>query len=287
MTQPATAANLASGSSSGKTESVRGRGCSRGCRAGFTLLELSVVVLIIGILAALLSAAFATTKAKSQKVSCLNNLYRLQLAWRLYYDDNDDWLALNKSVPGVLAERFFGRPNSSNSWVAGTPKADTTYTNIILGKLCPYTDNSVAIYRCPADHSTVVGRKDLLRTRSYSMSAYLAGDEEGIDPRVKSKESELINPSTDKIFVFIEEHEFSAWLGSFHIMPREKTLAAASWASTPSDRHNQGCNLSFSDGHVEYWKWFWPKKVNLQSMLTANGQEFRDLKRLQESVPRP
>src|ERR1041384_8372945 len=92
---------------------------------GFTLMELLTVVTIIGVLAALLSTAFNNTKAQGRKVSCLNNLHHMQIALRLYIDDNDDWLPLNRSVDGPL-EQFFGRPNSSNSWVCGTPKADST-----------------------------------------------------------------------------------------------------------------------------------------------------------------
>jgi prepilin-type N-terminal cleavage/methylation domain-containing protein/prepilin-type processing-associated H-X9-DG protein len=263
--------------------------CQPGGRAGgFTLIELSVVVLIIAVLAALLSTAFSNTKARSQRVTCVNNLYQLQLGWRVYIDENEDWLPLNRSVEGPLNSRIFGRRNSSNSWVCGSPKEDTTAANIVKGTLFPYAGREVGSYRCPSDRSTVIGRKDILRTRSYSMSAYLNGDDEGLDPRVKTKESELINPSVDKIFVFIEEHEASSWLGSFRVLPKEKfTLASGTWTSTPSDRHIQGCNLSFADTHVEYWKWFWPKKSNLQSKLTSNGHEFRDLRRLQESVPRP
>ena len=256
--------------------------------SGFTLLELLVVMTIVGILAALLSTAFKNTRARSQRLACVSNLYQLQMAWRLYIDDNDDWLPLNRSVDGPLNERFFGRRNSSNSWVCGSPKEDTTPINIVKGTLFPYTGKSVKLYRCPADRSVVVGHKDTLRTRSYSMSAYLNGDEEGIDPRVKIKEAELVNPSTDRIFVFIEEHEASGWLGSFRLLPRGRvTLSSSNWASTPSDRHTQGCNLSFADGHIEYWKWFWPKKVDQQSKLAANGHELRDLQRLQDSVPAP
>src|SRR5262249_4785211 len=161
---------------------------------------------------------------------------------------------------------------SSNSWVCGSPKEDLTPANIVKGSLFPYAGKSVNIYHCPADRSTVIGKRDVLRTRSYSISAYLNGDDEGLDPRVKTKEWELINPGVGSTFVFIEEHELSAWLGAFRVLPKERfTIASGTWTSTPSDRHNQGCNITFADTHVEYWKWFWPKKANLQSKLTANG----------------
>ncbi len=256
--------------------------------SAFTLVELMVVVLIVGILASLLSTAFSNTKAKSHRVSCMNNMRQLQIAWRIYIDENDDFMPLNRSVAGPLNERFFGRRSSSNSWVVGSPKEDTTPANIVRGTLFPHTEKSVAIYHCPADRSKVIGHPDILRSRSYSMSTFLNGDDEGIDPRVKVKDSELVSPGPDRTFVFIEEHEASAWLGSFRILPREKfTIASGTWTSTPSDRHNQGCNITFADTHVEYWKWFWPKKANLQSKLTSNGHELRDLRRLQEVVPKP
>jgi prepilin-type processing-associated H-X9-DG protein len=120
------------------------------------------------------------------------------------------------------------------------------------------------------------------------MSAYLNGDDEGIDPRVKLKETELVNPGPQNTFVFIEEHEASAWLGAFRVLPQQKFgIASGTWTSTPSARHNQGCNISFADDHVEYWKWYWPKKANLQSKLTSNVQEIRDFQRLQRAVPKP
>jgi prepilin-type processing-associated H-X9-DG protein/prepilin-type N-terminal cleavage/methylation domain-containing protein len=259
------------------------------CRLGFTLTELLVVIAMISILATLLSTAFNNTKARSQKVTCLSNVRQLQVAWSLYLGDNEDLLPLNRTVDNPLPEQYFGRLLSSNSWAVGSPKQDTTPANLIRGSLFAYTGKSVAIYHCPADHSTVAGREDVLRNRSYSMDAYLGGDDAEFDPQVKSKDSELITPSPEKVFVFIEEHQESPWLGAFWVMPREKLLLSSSvnWTSMPSDRHNQGCNISFADGHVEYWKWYWPKRAGLETKLTANGHELRDLKRLQEAVPKP
>jgi prepilin-type N-terminal cleavage/methylation domain-containing protein/prepilin-type processing-associated H-X9-DG protein len=256
--------------------------------AGFTLAELLVVVAIIGVLAALLSTAFNNTKARTQRVSCANNLYQLQFAWRLYVDENEDWLPLNRSADSVLDERIYGRPNSSNSWVCGAPKADMTSANLLKGSLFPYVNRSVQVYHCPTDRSRVIGHPDVLRTRSYSASEYMNGDDQGIDPRVKAKDSELLTQSPERTFVYIEEHEDSVWQGSFRVLAREKlTLVTGSWDSTPSDRHNQGCNLTFADNHVEYWKWFWPKHANLESKLVSNGHELRDLLRLQAAVPSP
>ena len=107
------------------------------------------------------------------------------------------------------------------------------------------------------------------------------------NPRIKTAYSSILTPGTEGVFVFIEEHPDSIWAGSFDVAPKEKfSLASGSWTSTPSDRHNQGCNLSFADGHVEYWKWFSPKRFNLQNVSTLSNDEWKDLRRLQESVPK-
>jgi prepilin-type processing-associated H-X9-DG protein len=209
----------------------------------------------------------------------------LQVGWFLYADDNEDQLPLNKTAPSSN-ERIFGRRSSTNSWVVGNPREDISSENITLGSLFPYI-KSVAIYRCPADKSTAVGRRDILRTRSYSISAYLKGDLEGIEPRVKSTFSQL-SASPDKVFVFVEEHNDSVWTGAFEVTIKDRfSLTSGRWLSTPADWHNQGCNLTFADGHVEYWKWYSPKKSNLNNILTLNKQEFLDLKRLQDCLPKP
>lgn len=256
--------------------------------AAFTLLELLAVLVIMAILGSLLAAALNHGKTRTHQITCLTHLKQLQYAWIMYLDDHEGALPLNRSIAGPNS-KFVGRKNTTNSWVAGNPKEDLDTSNIEAGTLFPYVNYSTGIYRCPADQSTVLGKKTR-RTRSYSMSAYLNGDEAGIDPRVKTNFTAILTPPPSKVFVFIEEHEHSSWAGSFSVMPRDRMALLGektSSSSTPADRHNRGCNLTFADGHIEYWKWKSPKPLEGGQIPQLSRSEIRDLMRLQSSVPKP
>jgi prepilin-type N-terminal cleavage/methylation domain-containing protein/prepilin-type processing-associated H-X9-DG protein len=263
---------------------ISGNAAERPARVGargFTLLELLVVVMIMAVLGSLLSAAFNQSKGKAQRISCVGNLRQLQMAWLMYVDDHDDSLALNRSEPSP-DEALIGRRNTTNSWVAGNPREDLSPRNLEQGSLFAYTGQS-GLYRCPSDSSTVLGHGQL-RNRSYAVSAYMNGDGEGVDPRVKTRSSQLVYPVPSNVFVFIEEHESSRWMGSFSVMAEGRPMLAANWLSTPADRHNAGCNLSFADGHVEYWQWYPEKKSAFTHQVLGVSQD-RNLKRLAERVP--
>jgi prepilin-type processing-associated H-X9-DG protein/prepilin-type N-terminal cleavage/methylation domain-containing protein len=258
-------------------------------RDGFTLLELVAVVFIITVLVSLLCAALDNTKAKALRISCFNNTRQLQLAWQVYTMENGERLPLNQSDPDSPAKQLPAVNNATNSWVAGNPKVDLTTANIRKGTLYQYVGN-VSAYRCPADSSTVDRHPDVQRTRSYAMNAYLGGDQpvSPAHPVPRMTTSDLLNPRPEKTFVFIEEHEQSVWGSSFLVSPRSKLAAASlSWLSTPSDRHQQGCNISFADGHAEYWKWYSPKSDDTDQQATSSGREMRDIRRLQNVVPAP
>ena len=256
------------------------------CR-GFTIVELLVTIAIIAILATLLLPALSKAKAKGQQISCLNNLKQLTLCWTMYADDNDGRLAPN-NVKGATGEEA-----SDDSWVIGNARLDKDTRNIENGKLFKY-NRSVGIYHCPADRSHVTRLKNLLRTRSYSISTGIAHENNQKSLKCVRNFSDLTDPMPVKASVFIDEDAYSIQNGALGIEPRE----FYHW-NLPASRHGNAGALTFADGHAEMWRWkdgyisdgaqdlkrrYDADPFNTDVTVKSSPQD-RDLLRLQESVP--
>jgi prepilin-type N-terminal cleavage/methylation domain-containing protein/prepilin-type processing-associated H-X9-DG protein len=255
---------------------------------GFTLIELLVVIAIIAILAAMLMPALSKAKQKAWTVGCLNNLKQLEVCWHLCALDHDDRLPPNNSVMliggGALARDI--------SWCPDHANTDTNTVDLRSGLLFAY-NTSVAIYHCPADKSTVVdggGRPtSQLRNRSYNMSQSVNGYNSFLvlpSPvnhlPAWEKFSEIRQPKPSLLFVFIDEHP-AAMLDAQFGNPVQMPYYSQDWWDVPADRHNQGGNLSFADGHAEHWKWKVPKVVTAPGQPPAAG-EAPDYARVQNAM---
>ncbi len=270
------------------------------CQAGrffesaFTVIELLVVIAIIAILAGLLLPGLSRAKQQALSTACLNNLKQLQLCSHLYALDHGDRLPPNNYLYDVSTGDLQPLPGFSSNvtWCPGRARYDTTTANIERGLLFPY-NQSVAIYHCPADKSTVETADGVPlprpRTRSYSLSTCINGHPTTpggvIWPPNFQKESEIIDPSPDRLFAFIDAHEGEIGYSAFGVIPPGwSRLYPETWWDLPADRHRQGCNLSFADGHVEHWRWKAPKIFKRLPQEIGGRDDFKDFKRLQACV---
>jgi len=186
---------------------------------GFTLIELLVVIAIIAILAAILFPVFARAREKARQTSCLNNIKQIGTAIMMYVQDYD--------------EKFV---DTSSQWRWYIPTQ-------------PYIMNDQVFY-CPSMGSDA----------GNSYTDYVIN---GVFAHGMSQ-SEVKRAA--KTILIGERIDDGPWDG-YHPWPAD----GASWgninAYTASDghnwfldhiskdRHNDGCNYAFADGHGKWLKW--------------------------------
>jgi prepilin-type processing-associated H-X9-DG protein len=242
------------------------------------LIELLVVIAIIGILAALLLPALNRAKQRAWTISCLNNLKQLTVCWHQYAGDNEDVMVPNNFVyvvdPSTTNPATLGEDGMT--WCRGLAPLDTNEIDAATSMLFRY-NQSTAIYHCPADKSTIDGHPDLLRKRSYNMSNSVQCQQ--ADHFRKFTEI----PESTSLFVFIDTHENDIWDSTFGIFSLGDYWQDY-WLDVPADRHQQGANITFADGHAQRLRWRATKDGYLFARHAANDDDLADLRVLQGHI---
>jgi prepilin-type N-terminal cleavage/methylation domain-containing protein/prepilin-type processing-associated H-X9-DG protein len=237
-------------------------------RGAFTLIELLVVIAIIAILAAMLLPALSKAKQNAVSVNCMSNKKQMQLAWTMYANDFNDHLAINadQSKPYTVGSV------TMQDWCEGildwtAASENTNYDYLIDPKyssLGPYNVKTYSIYWCPADNFLSPQQRPLQwghRCRSISMDGAVGDGEKFTFSNWGSekmwwatKGSDLTSPGPALSWVFIDEHPDSIDDEIMYINPAE-TNGTGVFTELPSPLHNNGCGVSFADGHCEIHKW--------------------------------
>jgi prepilin-type N-terminal cleavage/methylation domain-containing protein/prepilin-type processing-associated H-X9-DG protein len=103
-----------------------------------TLVEVIVVIVILGILAAILLPALAPHHCTCLKINCVNNLKQTALAFRIWAGDNDDKYPMQQSVTNGGVMEFAA---GTNVWMIYSVMSNELSTPKVV--FCPQDTKSV------------------------------------------------------------------------------------------------------------------------------------------------
>ena len=283
---------------SGFTSGVKARD------GAFTLIELLVVIAIIAILAAILMPVLRQAQERAKQTACLNNTKQLQMCYNMYVQDNNDNVPLNfAAVQSVINTQGNWIQGQCNQAVSGSGNADVADYNIRTSSLYPYNQQA-KIYICPSV-TRLIGTVDTSQFLLAKQKSGITVPINGMVPQVRScsinysmggnssynpatgangnptgpwtivdgaytwnsygKMTSILATRVSQELVFAQEAESTLSDGCFAFYPYDSASPINTWYNLPANRHDNGENFSFADGHVEYWHWLDPDVASYQN----------------------
>jgi len=193
-------------------------------KRAFTLTELLVVIVIVGILSVLLLATIKNSRAGVRRAECANNLRQIGLAFHMYLEDHNDAFPPGGGNSGIVV--------ASSNWQRYLYPA--------------YLDNN-GVFACHAPETVEYldrqwNNKTMTVTENpYGYNGFISGHDTN-PPNAQKRISDISNKSETLLCA--------------DAVPFVGGIVCAS--STPffdiSSRHSDGVNVLFVDGSVRYYK---------------------------------
>lgn len=225
--------------------------------AGFTMIELLVVVAVIGILVAMLMPALSSVRAKAVMLRCKQSLGTVSAAAMVYASENR------------------GQYPSANAWVGSNsfPNSWQDLRNLTNGTMWKYLGQEPRVYQCDGFVRMVRERSKtaINISSSYVMNQYFTwGGWTGHDDDVfKGNRGQVLFPARLGLFTEQNIREFASTTKYYKRYLQDPALGVGSYANPASDAGDiqealgsfheppggditEGfCNVAYCDGHVE------------------------------------
>lgn len=267
-------------------------------RAGFSLIEMLIVVAIIAILSGLLFPVFARARERGRRIQCLSNMREVGRGIQMYLADSDELLPTDRKVS------FQGNPiavNPQDDEVSeggeneGGPIENDSSLMQWYERVWPYLKHP-AVFVCPYDLGRKVQLmiaggdfKEFERTVSYGANRWFELDPPALKFPARPGDTILLGevvgrkrllpwPYAPQYNYEVMEMDMPWWQWSYgngdSTWPPREGIVPRQYAARDLafDRHNGGSNYLYIDGHVKWAKFehvwgngqstnqFWPTR---------------------------
>ncbi len=235
--------------------------------AGFTLVEMMVVIAISGLLAAIMLPALSTAKEKSRRAICKSNLHQLLLVLNECAYQNEDYLPSCADDKGYYHSIVVSDVVFTNLVEMSGGNSNILYCpNIVFGA------NSTAVKQYITNIGYVIGYSYLAATVTGSPKAPDVTVQPMKMPTMATSTTELLadanfwTPISGNTGYFPSRMKVAPHTAAGAAMARSSSFTVGLPGNSSASIGEVGGNVGFADGHVD-WKTLPQMQTNTASSL--------------------